>query len=257
VHFESAEAIVLDVFDLHDRDRLVTFLTREKGKKKGVASGARTKHSRFAGQLQPLAKVQITWFEKEGRDLSRLSSVELVRPARRLHEDLEGILTGSYLADHMLEFAQEDEASDLLFRLLDSALEALEAGVDRNLAARYFEAWVLRLTGIFPAPTSCPLCGNPLVPRGALLPRGGEGLICFDCAESSEGREGLKVGPEVLEFLLRLGRESLARMGQVDRTPPSAAVLRQSEEVCARIRRAFLQHELRSYDVIQQTRAGA
>lgn len=253
MRFESAEAIVLDVFDLHDRDRLVTFLTREKGKKKGVASGARTKHSRFAGQLQPLAKVQVTWFEKEGRELARLSSVELVRPARRLNEDLEGILTGSYLADHVLEFAQEDEASDLLFRLLDSTLEALEGGVDRNLAARYFEAWVLRLTGIFPAPTSCPLCGNPLAPRGALLPHGGEGLICFDCAEAGGGA-GLRIGPEVLELLLRMGREPLARMGG---SPPPAAVLRQSEEVCARIRRAFLQHELRSYDVIQQTRAGA
>lgn len=254
MRFESAEAIVLDVFDLHDRDRLVTFLTREKGKKKGVASGARTKHSRFAGQLQPLAKVQITWFEKEGRDLSRLSSVELVRPARRLNEDLEGILTGSYLADHILEFAQEDEANDLLFRLLDSTLEALEGGVDRNLAARYFEAWVLRLTGIFPAPTACPLCGNPFGSRGAVLPRGGEGLICFDCAEAGEG-PGLRVGPEVLELLLRLGREPLARMG--GGALPPAAVLRQSEEVCARIRRAFLQRELRSYDVIQQTRAGA
>ena len=40
---------------LHDRDRIVTFLTREYGKKRGVARGARVKHSRFGGQLQPLA----------------------------------------------------------------------------------------------------------------------------------------------------------------------------------------------------------
>src|SRR5690349_21390716 len=108
----SAEAILLDVLDLHDKDRIVTFLTRERGKKKGVAQGARAKHSRFGGQLQPLAKVQITWFEKEGRELGRLSSVELVRPAQKLLEDLDGILLGSYLADHLLEFAQEDEDSD-------------------------------------------------------------------------------------------------------------------------------------------------
>ena len=41
----TAEALILDVFDLHDRDRIVTFLTREQGKKKGVAQGAKTKHS--------------------------------------------------------------------------------------------------------------------------------------------------------------------------------------------------------------------
>ena len=65
----NAEALILEVTDLHDRDRIVTFLTREQGKRRGVAKGARTKHSRFGGQLQPLAKAEITWFEKEGRDL--------------------------------------------------------------------------------------------------------------------------------------------------------------------------------------------
>ncbi|HXM70106.1 MAG TPA: DNA repair protein RecO, partial [Thermoanaerobaculia bacterium] len=105
----TSEALLLDVRDLAERDRIVTFLTRERGKKSGVAQGARAPHSRFAGQLQPLAKVQITWFEKPGRDLVRISSVELVRPVHRLQADLEGILLGSYLADHMLEFAQEDE----------------------------------------------------------------------------------------------------------------------------------------------------
>src|SRR4051794_30218333 len=156
--------------DLHDRDRIVTFLTREFGKKRGVARGARTKHSRFGGQLQLLAKVQVTWFEKEGQDLARLSAVELVRPAGPLLADLDGILTGSYLADHMLEFAQENEASAHLYRLLDSTVEALLAEVDRDLAARYFEAWVLRLSGIFPTPNACPLCGNPFPAAGAVLP---------------------------------------------------------------------------------------
>ena len=54
----SGEALILDVFDLQEKDRIVTLLTRERGKKKGVAPGARRKYSRFAGQLQPLAKVR-------------------------------------------------------------------------------------------------------------------------------------------------------------------------------------------------------
>jgi DNA repair protein RecO (recombination protein O) len=263
----TAEALILDVMDLHDRDRLVTFLTREHGKKKGVAKGARTKHSRFGGQLQPLAKVQVTWFEREGADLGRISSAELVRPAHRLQSDLEGILLGSYLADHMLEFAQENDASDHLYRLLDSTLEALIAGVDRDLAARYFEAWVLRLAGVFPSPRACPSCGRPFEASdegarsgaGAVLPPNGETLLCFDCG----GRAGLVISPETLDFLRRTGRESLPRLAEsmaetlAGAAPaPSAATLRQVEILCARVRRHFLQHELRSYDVIQKTRAG-
>src|ERR1700710_1711179 len=204
---QTAEALILDVTDLHDRDRIVTFLTREYGKKRGVARGARVKHSRFGGQLQPLAKVEVTWFEKEGSDLSRISSVELVRTAHLLQTDLEGLLLCSYLADHLLEFAQEHETSHHLCRPLDSTLEALLAGVDRDLAPRYFEAWVLRLAGVFPSPHACPSCGRPFeeaeTGTGAVLPPAGETLLCFDCG----GRAGLVVTAETLGFLRRIGRE--------------------------------------------------
>ena len=283
VLLHTSEALLLDVRDLAERDRIVTFLTRERGKKSGVARGARARHSRFAGQLQPLGKAQITWFEKPGRDLVRISAVELVRPVHRLQADLEGILLGSYLADHMLEFAQEDESSELLFRLLDSTLEALLAGVDQDVAARYFECWVLRLGGIFPAPDACPRCATPLAAR-AVLPPHGETLLCPACARGAgledvqrgdggerpqrpqrpqpgdragrvarDGRTpGMIVGAETLEFLRRIGRCTLPQAG---RPAPAERTLRQVEELCARVRRHFLQHELRSYEVIQRTRA--
>lgn len=249
MNLHTSEALLLDVRDLHDRDRIVVFLTRERGKKSGVARGARTRHSRFAGLLQPLAKAQVTWFEKAGRDLVRISAVDLVRPVHRLQSDLEGILLGSYLADHMLEFAQEDEASELLFRLLDSTLEALLEGADRDVAARYFECWMLRLGGIFPAPDACPLCARPLAGR-AVLPAHGEALLCAACADAHG--QGLVMAGEALDFLRRIGCSSLQQAG---RPAPSAAALRQVEELCARVRRQFLQRELRSYDVIRQTRA--
>ena len=244
----TAEALILDVRDLHDRDRIVTFLTREHGKTSGVAKGARVKHSRFGGQLQPLAKVQVTWFQREGQDLGRISSVELVRTAHLLQTDLEGILLGSYLADHMLEFAQEGETADHFYRLLDSTLQALLAGVDRDLAARYFESWILRLAGVFPAPHACPECGSPYPPEGAMLPRSGEMLLCLDCG----GPSGFAVSPAMLELLRRIGRESLPVVAE---RAPSPALLRQIEDLCAQVRRHFLQHELRSYDVIQRTLA--
>jgi DNA repair protein RecO (recombination protein O) len=244
----TAEALILDVRDLHDRDRIVTFLTREHGKTSGVAKGARVKHSRFGGQLQPLAKVQVTWFQKEGQDLGRISSVELVRTAHLLQTDLEGILLGAYLADHMLEFAQEGETADHFFRLLDSTIQALLAGVDRDLATRYFESWILRLAGVFPAPHACPECGSPFPPEGAMLPRSGEMLLCLDCG----GPSGFAVSPAALELLRRIGRESLPTAAE---RPPSPALLREVEDLCAQVRRHFLQRELRSYDVIQRTLA--
>ncbi len=248
MQLHTEEALLLDVRDLHDRDRIVTFLTRERGKKSGVARGARARHSRFGGQLQPLAKARITWFEKDGHDLVRISGVELLRPAHRLQSDLEGILLGSYLADHMLEFAQEDESSDLLYRLLDATLAALIDGADRDVAARYFESWVLRLGGIFPPPDACPLCGNDFA-GVAVLPPQGDALVCRDCGG---GERGMAVGAATLDFLCRIERSTPANAA---RLAPAAATLRQVEELCSRVRRGFLRRELRSYEVIQRTRA--
>lgn len=244
---QSSDALLLDVFDLQEQDRIVTFLTAETGKKRGVARGARRKHSRYAGQLQPLAKARVTWFERSASDLVSIRSLELTRPATFLQRDLEGLLLGSYLADHLMEFAQEGEASHELFRLLDTTLEALAAGADRDLAGRYFELWVLRLAGVFPSAEVCVGCGGELGPS-AVLPAPAEGLACRRCAP-----DGLALGAQVMEFVRRSARENLASLG---RRPPGRETLERTAELAARVRRTFLQHELKSFRVIRETLDG-
>ncbi len=244
----SAEGILLDLFDLHDQDRIATFLTRERGKLRGVARAARRKYSRFSGQLQPLAKAKVVWFERSGQELVRFSSVELIRSADSLVRDLEGILLAGYLAEHMLEFAQENEESDHYYRLLDATTEALLAGIDSDLATRYYEAWVLRLAGIFPAPVECPECGRQLGER-ASLPTRAEGLVCGRC---TEGAGGMRVGATAIAFLREISTTSLPRMAQAGIAP---RVLAEVAEVNARVRRAFLQRELKSHRVMHETLA--
>ena len=239
--------VIVDVANLADRDRIVTLITPDHGKVRGVAKGARTKYSQYAGQVHLLAKVRFGWFEKDTSDLARLRELQLVRPADGLQAELEGILLASYLAEHATVFAQENEASERLFRLVDSTLEALLAdGVSLGVAARYFEAWVLRLAGIFPAPTECPSCGDPLQDL-AVLPEGVDGLVCGPCAA---GHSGLRIGSEVLGFLRRISSQ---RLQEVEASKPSAGVLERVEELCARVRREFLGDELRSYQVMRRT----
>lgn len=244
----TAEAILLDVVDLHEQDRVVTFLTREHGKKRGVARGARRRHARFAGQLQVLAKVQVTWVEKEGRELVRLSSVEMVRAAPHVLADLETLLVASCLAEHVGVFAQEDEPREPLYRLLDAAIVALGEGASRPLVARYVEAWVLRLEGLFPSPRECPACGEAYdVDGGAAWLVDDAGLVCGRCGRD---RGAPRVSPAAVELLRRFGREGIAAVAAA---PPPDAVVAELERVCGRIRRHFLGHELRSYGVLQQT----
>lgn len=247
IHQETV--LLLEVVDLQERDRIVGFLSPENGRRRGVAASARTKFSRFAGSLQPLAKVELTWVEKEGRELVRVQDAALVRPAAALQADLEGILLGAYLAESITAFTLEGDPAPTFFRLLDSTLEALLAGRHRGVCARYFETWLLRLSGLLPVPRECPLCGRLFEGRAAFLEEE-TALVCQDCAR---GERAMPVGSAELDFLIRSGRENVEKMAQTAWPP---AVLDALEELLGQIRRGYLEQELRSYRMMCETLGG-
>lgn len=245
MRFRRAEALILDVQPLGDADRIVAFLTREAGVLRGVARGARRRYSRHAGQLQLLSRVDLQWLEKEGRELVRITSVETLRAADALLASLEGVLAASYLAESVRAFAPEGEPQELLFRLLDSTVAALLAGVEPALATRYFEVWLLRLAGVFPFASPCPGCGGALA-AGSRLVGGGESLVCASCG----GEEGEAVAPGALRFLAAAARSPLGQLAGEGVTEADLAAV---ERLAAAVRRHFLQHELRSYEVMMRT----
>jgi DNA repair protein RecO (recombination protein O) len=144
----TADALVLRTYKLGEADRIVVFLTRDRGKKRGVAKGARRPRSKFVGALEPLTEVRVAYFEKEQRELVGLNYAETVRsPLSVLGEGLGYV---SYFAELLDEWAQDADADDRLYRLGASMLDALAAQAPVEPLARYFEYWLLRLQGVYP-----------------------------------------------------------------------------------------------------------
>jgi len=145
----TADALILRTYKLGEADRIVVFLTRDRGKKRGVAKGARRPRSRFAAALEPMTEVRLAYFEKERRELVGLNYAETVRSPLLLgtHDALGYV---GYFAELLDEWAQEADADDRLYRLGVSMLEALGAGAPVEPLARYFEYWLLRLQGVYP-----------------------------------------------------------------------------------------------------------
>ena len=149
----TADALILRTYKLGEADRIVVFLTRDRGKKRGVAKGARRPRSRF-----------VAYFETERRELVGLNYAEMVRspltlamrsdgppedgPHRGSLADALGYI--GYFAELLDEWAQEADADDRLYRLGASMLDALSAGAPVQPLARYFEYWLLRLQGVYP-----------------------------------------------------------------------------------------------------------
>ena len=144
----TADALVLRTYKLGEADRIVVFLTADRGKKRGVAKSARRPKSRFVGALEPLTHVRVAYFEKETRELVGMNYAEALRSP--LSGPSESVGHASYFAELLDEWAQADDPSETLFRLGASVLDAMAAGVAIDPLARYFEYWLLRLQGVYP-----------------------------------------------------------------------------------------------------------
>jgi len=144
----TTDALILRTYKLGESDRIVVFLTRDRGKKRGVAKNARQSRRRFGGALEPLTWGRVGYFERERRDLVALNYVEAVRsPLAALHGDALGYV--GYFAELIDEWAQEADPNEMLFRLGASMVEAIANGIPIDRLARYFEYWLLRLQGVY------------------------------------------------------------------------------------------------------------
>jgi DNA repair protein RecO len=144
----TADALILRTYALGESDRIVVFLTRDRGKKRGVAKNARQSRRRFGGALEPLTCGRVTYVERERRDLVRIDSVEQTRsPLSAVDGEALGYV--GYFAELIDEWAQDADPNESLFRLGASMVEAMATGVPIDPLARYFEYWLMRLQGVY------------------------------------------------------------------------------------------------------------
>ena len=190
----TADALILRTYKLGEADRIVVFLTRDRGKKRGVAKGARRAKSRFAGALESLTRAGVAYYERELRDLVRINYVEPQRSplavVARSGNDASALGHAEYFAELIDEWAPEGHADERLYRLGSSVIDALADGVPTERLARYFEFWLLRLQGVYPQLSSCPACGGAY-DGGAFMPAREDLYVCRRCQSSSSNSTGL------------------------------------------------------------------
>jgi DNA repair protein RecO len=237
-----AEAFILATHPLRERDRIVSFLTRDSGKKRGVARGARSPRSAFSGALEPMTEVGIVYFEKEARELVAINSADLVRPSFPLSRTLDRALLLSAMAESLQAFVADSEPAESFYRLARHAMDALFADAPAELVAAYFDVWILRLSGLFPSPSECAGCGRPLERSGALLlDESRPGFVGEECRT----RDALRLSSAARDSLLRILSAPLEPTARLERLPEIA-------EVARRARRHFLGHELKSQRVLAE-----
>ncbi len=193
---DQSEAIVLRSFNVGDQDKIVVLFSKEKGLLRAIAKGARKFGNRFGSSLEPMSTVRMFYYEKERKELLTLSHCDLLDSAFDVLRDYKTSCTLSYFAELIEEFFPSLAKEDILFRLLQSMLQAVKEGGDLDLLSRYFEAWFLQINGLLPDFKRCKKCRRRLEGGGWLAPRM-DGIYCPSCAPQKKDQ----TAPEVVPFL--------------------------------------------------------
>lgn len=213
----ETEAIVLQTYKLADADKIVLCMTEKAGLVRGVARGARRLKSKFGASLEPSTLIQLTYFEKETRELVTIKGAEILKSyfdAARDAETVEGLV---YILELVKEFAPPHQADERLFKMLRACVDYLAENPSRAASINaYAELWTLKLTGFLPDVRSCGVCGRRLDETyNGRVYVSHEGVIwCQDC-------KGAGAQP--------LGREAHALLSATRTQSPAGWSLRYSE----------------------------
>lgn len=245
----DSEAFVLRTFPLKEADKVCVFFTRNDGKVRGVAHGARKLRSRFGASLEPFTEVSLTYFQKENKELVSISSCEIINSQFIAGISSERMGVMQYLGELVDLFLLDHEPNDTAYRLIAATLSAMQKAENSELMtlARYFEIWMLKLAGFFPDWKFCGLCEKNLSGETAVYLTSEGVPQCLACS----GRRGDELRSAVWLTIQEILTESPARFLS---QPRDARLIAQTGSIATRLVARALEREPRSYEVLSRLR---
>jgi DNA repair protein RecO (recombination protein O) len=198
----KSEAVVTKSLKLGETSKIVWLYTRDFGKMKAVAKGARSPKSKFGSSLELFTHSSVVFYRKDHRDLQLLSQSDTVRHFGALETDVARFAFASAAIELLDSMVIGEEPNPPLFQLLLETLARI-AGCPRQVLRNVFWTFELKaadLLGYRPELVKCSRCGK----EDELLrfaPLKG-GLICRAC--SSKESDSFEVSPEARDFLRKL-----------------------------------------------------
>lgn len=236
------EAVIVRTQKLGEADRIITMLTKERGRIRGVAKGVRRTHSKFGARLEPGSHVDIQMHE--GKTFDTITQVETIANyGEAITSDYQRWTT----AHAMLETAErftpnEGEPALQEFNLLVGGLRALAE--NRYESSLILDAFLLRslsVGGYAPSMTICSRCEKPGPHRYFSLVGGGS--VCSDCKPSASATPA----PETLTLM-----ESLLKGNWEEATVSDLRNRREASGLIAAYLQWHLERGLRSLPMVER-----
>lgn len=247
-HSFRVEAIVLRHVDWGEADRILTLYTRERGKLRVVAKGARRIKSRKAGHLEPFTRVALQLAKSHTMPI--VTQAETAEAYLPLRDDLVKTAIASTVVELLDRFTYEDESENpSIYRLLSETLQRIANLPDAWVAARYYEIHLLDFLGYRPQLVTCANCGEEIRPVAQYFSVVQGGALCPRCGAGLPGARPISM--EALKILRHLQRSTYS---EAQRVRPGPEVRAEVEAVIQVYVTYLLERELNSPGFLKQVR---
>ena len=242
------EAVVLRHHDYGEADRLLTLYTRQLGKTRVLAKGARKIASRKAGHIEPFTQVKLQL--ARGRDILLVTQADTVDAYLPLRENLILTSQASYVLELLDRFTYVDDTENpSTFRLLTDTLARLASNDDPWLVIRYYEMRLLDYLGFRPQLIQCVNCGREIKAENQFFSFRAGGVICPRCGQ---GLPQLKpIAMETLKYLRHFQRSNDR---DASRARPNLEVQGEAEDLMQGYFTYLLERELNTPGFLKKIR---
>jgi DNA repair protein RecO (recombination protein O) len=199
---EKTTAIVLRVVEFSETSSVVTLFTREFGKVRAIAKGARRPKGPFESALDLLAVCRIVFLRKSSDSLDLLTEAKLERRFRPPGGALSNLYAAYYVVELLNELTDDYDSHPKLFDLADETLVALAGSGSVAAALVRFELMALRELGHLPSLATCGECGRAVEPTGRVpFSQLAGGVLCGNCRVGQ--KQIISLSATVLKALLQ------------------------------------------------------
>lgn len=207
----ETEGLILKSYSLAEADKIVVFLSQHQGLVRGVAKGAKRLKSKFGGSLEPFTVAQITYFQKEERELVSISQIELVKSYFENAGNPEFLQKFAYISELLTEFAPPHDPNERLYRMVKACLEtAAQDSQNLESVVLYFELWLLRLGGYLPDWHRCEKCRREVGNAEKANLQMNYQLICRFCSKTKSNLTITPVQREIFNTAQKISPNSFA-----------------------------------------------
>lgn len=206
------DCVILRHSNWGEADRLLSLFTREAGKLRAVAKGARKLRSRKAGHLEPFTHVKLML--ARGRDFWIVTQAETIDAFMPIRDDLVRTAYAAYVIELLDRFTYEEGENRALFQLLVETLQRVAGMPDPFIAVRYYEIQLLDLLGFRPQLNNCTACGAEIKPENQYFDVVQGGVLCPRCGPLSP--TALTISMPALKYLRHFQRSSFREAARVE-----------------------------------------